>query len=70
MSIETEKRGELRTAAAISDAMQLLAEFGEERARTYLTECGVKCELVERIMLIRYDRRRSASLSRQMAAVW
>ena len=53
-----EKRLDHRTATAVSEAMLLLHNFGCSEAFAHLKEVGISPELVERMLLIRYDRRR------------
>lgn len=51
-------RDEGPTAAYISDALRLQAEFGHEHACDYLKALGVDTQLAKRVLAIRYDRRR------------
>ena len=53
-----ELREEGPTAAYISDALRLQAQFGHEHAANYLRALGVDGALARRILAIRYDRRR------------
>jgi hypothetical protein len=53
-----ELRDEGPTAAYISDALRLQAQFGHEHAADYLKALGVERELAQRMLGIRYDRRR------------
>lgn len=53
-----ELREEGPTAAYISDALRLQAQFGYEHASDYLKALGVDTELAQRMLGIRYDRRR------------
>ena len=53
-----EKRIDHLTATAVSEAMFLLHTTGCSEACAHLKEVGVSPELVERMLLIRYDRRR------------
>ncbi len=46
------------TAAYVSDALRLQAQFGYEHAADYLRALGVDTELAQRMLGIRYDRRR------------
>lgn len=51
-------RNEGPTAAYISDALRLQALFGHEHACDYLKSLGVDTQLAQRVLEIRYDRRR------------
>jgi len=53
-----ELRDEGPTAAYISDALRLQAQFGHEHAADFLRALGVECNLARRMLAIRYDRRR------------
>lgn len=53
-----ELRDEGPTAAYISDALRLQAQFGHEHAAEYLKALGVDTALAQRMLGIRYDRRR------------
>lgn len=46
------------TAAYISDALRLQAQFGHDHAAEYLKSLGVDSDLAHRMLGIRYDRRR------------
>ena len=61
--------GDLRidpeTAAAVSEAMFILNEYGYARASAYFQEVGIGNELAQRMLLIRYDRRQATKLTRE-----
>lgn len=60
MSSHEYVRRDAETAEAVSRAMKILAEYGYIRARAFFNEAGVRADLAERMLLIRYDRRRPA----------
>lgn len=53
-----ERREDFVTAAAVSEGMAVLAEYGREQARAFLASKGIKEELTERMLLMGYNRRR------------
>ena len=61
MSSHEYVRTDSETAEAVSRAMKILAEYGYIRARAYFKEAGIRADLTERMLLMRYDRRRSPS---------
>lgn len=58
MSTQENVRTDSKTAEAVSQGMVILAECGHARARIYFKEVGIKADIAERMLLIRYDRRR------------
>jgi hypothetical protein len=51
-------RTDSATAEAVSAAMKLVVNYGYQRARQHMLEAGVQPAIAERMLLIRYDRRR------------
>ena len=60
-------RTDSETSEAVSKGMVILAEYGHARARTYFKEVGIRADIAERMLLIRYDRRR---VSPAVARTW
>ena len=58
MSSHEYVRSDSETAEVVSRAMKVLAEYGYVRARDFFKEAGIRTDLAERMLLIRYDRRR------------
>ena len=58
MNARHNARTDLATAQVVSQAMEVLAEAGCQRARTFMIESGLKSEFAERMLLMSYDRRR------------
>ena len=55
-------RTDSATAEAVSAAMKLIVDYGYQRARQHMLEAGVQPAIAERMLLIRYDRRRCVGL--------
>ncbi|MES2318529.1 MAG: hypothetical protein V4631_13670 [Pseudomonadota bacterium] len=51
-------RNDEDTAARIAQALQLQAEYGFEYACEHLLAHGVNVQLAQRVLAVRYDRRR------------
>lgn len=59
------------TARHVTQALQIQAECGYERARNHLEEAGVPEELALRVLSIRFDRRRtSAPMTRRSTGLF
>ena len=58
MNPKTDLRVDTKTSAAISEAMNLLTEFGYDRAKAYLDAEGVGNMLSQNLLSLRFDRRR------------
>ena len=60
MKRTNDMRSDAKTAAHLSQALRLQSQFGHERAYSYLRALGVDAQLAQRVLAVRFERRRSA----------
>ncbi len=53
-------RRDVNTAARISEALRLQSHHGHERAMAFLRASGTDLQLAQRVLAVRFERRRSA----------
>ncbi len=53
-------RRDVKTAARISEALRLQSHHGHERAIAFLRSSGIDPQLAQRVLAVRFERRRSA----------
>ncbi len=53
-------RRDVKTAARISEALRLQSHHGHDRAIAFLRSSGIDPELAQRVLAVRFERRRSA----------